>query len=407
MVGAASRSNCLVTPLPSISFGTDLRRPDLLETRPTQDLLLGIRDGHWQDAVNRVRSLPTNSAEQKAAKIQLPFCTWAGVFTQRRNSGLVQHAGQCGVDLDGLGETGAIAVLQTAVADPFCLAAFRSTRGEGVRLIFRIPQCSSEQHFAAFEQVAAHVRKIYNHEPDISGRDVGRASFVSFDRGLWLNVGAKTLPILFATETQRFTSSYRCVSPPLYGGMLAETCWSWFGRNHASAIPRVNGIGKTHFNLLDLGKAIAIHAHKVNSPLTPAIIDIAFDAWRNELVRNDVQLRCAPENYKTELITSVQGCVVKPWFKAAVEKWQRWARHKEFPIDGLPDEKILFAIRKHCWESKNREFYLGVRDAGLIAGVGYVTAWRMLRKLVTLGYLVKIGKPLHARHSQTYRLLKP
>jgi hypothetical protein len=82
-----------------ISFGLDVRRPGLLETRSTGEVLLGIQSGAWQDTVARVRSLPLDSAEQKAAKLALPYATWAGVFSRRANSGLVSHSGQIGVDL--------------------------------------------------------------------------------------------------------------------------------------------------------------------------------------------------------------------------------------------------------------------------------------------------------------------
>ena len=150
-----------MTTLPQISFGEDVRKPALLQRRDTREVLFGIRDGAWQETVASVRSLPNDSQEQNAAKARLPYCTWAGVFSYRANANLVRHSGQCGIDLDGLGDAGAVEVIQKAVADAHCLAAYRSTRGEGVRLIFRIPPCSPESHTAAFEQVASHVQRIY------------------------------------------------------------------------------------------------------------------------------------------------------------------------------------------------------------------------------------------------------
>jgi BT4734-like, N-terminal domain len=391
--------------LPSISFGEDIRRPNRLETRNTADVLFGIRDGEWQNAVVRVRSQPADSPAQKKAKLALPYATWSGTFSRRANNGLIRHSGQCGVDLDDLGGAGAIDVLQAAVADVFCLAAFRSARGEGVRLIFRIPPCSPENHAAAFEQVSAHVRKNYGHDADTSGKDVCRASFVSFDNGLWLNAAALVLPIELPDETQRLTRQYRCVSS-LYAGTLAETCWTWFGRHHASTTPCQDGTVKTHRNLLDMGKAVALHAHRIKTPLTPKIIEVTFDAWLAEHTRNNVRLRCSPDEYRAEFVTSVKGCERKPWFNAAAEKWLRWTRHGEFPRDAMPHERILFAIRQHCAESKSREFFIGVRDAALIAGVGYVTGWRMLRKLVASGCLKKLDVKRLPRHAETYMLLK-
>ena len=321
--------------LPSISFGDDVRRPDRLVTRNTQDVLFGVRDGHWREAVCHVRQLPPDSPEQRQAKLALPYATWAGVFTRRSNSALVQHSGQCGIDLDDLGEAGAVAVLQAAVADVYCLAAFRSARGEGVRLIFRIPPCSPENHVAAFEQVALHVQRIYGRDADESGKDVCRASFVSFDNGLWFNSAALILPIELPGDTQRFRGrNSLCVTP--YGGQLALTCWNWLGRHFASTAPVSGNAVKTHGSLLDLGKAVALHASRIREPLTPRVIDSAFESWLDEHRRQGLTLRCSPDDYRAEFVASVKGCERKPWFKSAAEKWIRWTRHGEFPRAGLP-----------------------------------------------------------------------
>ncbi len=102
-------------------------------------------------------------------------------------------------------------------------------------------------------------------------------------------------------------------------------------------------------------------------------------------------LRCSPDEYRARIVASVEGRERKPWFKSAAEKWLRWTRHKDFPRDGMPHEKILFAVRQHCAESKSREFFIGARDAGLVAGVSKDTAARMLRKLCEDGQLEKIG----------------
>jgi hypothetical protein len=386
-----------------VSFGLDIRRPGLLETRTTGEVLHGIASGAWRESVARVRELSANSPEQNAAKLALPFCTFAGVFTRRSNSGLAQHSGQVGIDLDGLGEAGAVAVLQAAVADAFCLAAFRSTRGEGVRLIFRIPPCSLENHTAAFEQVAEHVRNTYGRDADESGKDVCRASFVSFDRGLWFNAAAKILPLILPDDTQRFRErNSLCVTP--YSGQLALPCWNWLGRHFASTAPVSGNAVKTHGSLLDLGKAVALHASRIREPLTPRIIDSAFESWLDEHRRQGLMLRCSPDDYRVEFVASVKGCERKPWFKSAAEKWIRWTRHGEFPRAGLPHEKILFAVRRHCAEFGSPEFFIGVRDAALVAGISKETAGRLLRKLCADGQLEKNGERRQLRHAQDYRL---
>lgn len=386
-----------------ISFGLDITKPGQLETRTTGDILRGIASGAWEDGVLRVRSLPTDSAEQKAAKKLLPFSTWAGVFSYRRNESLREHAGQIGVDLDDLGEAKAVTTIQTAVADRFCLAAFRSTRGEGVRLLFPIPPCTPEHHSLAFEQVAEHVRNTYGCEVDESGKDVSRASFVSFDRGLWVNPSANVLPIIIPVSHSGIGGISRCV-PSAYGGQLALTCWNWFGRRYANIAPVSGDTVKTHKNILDLGLAIALHAERIKEPVTPRLIDSAFESWLRELNRQNVHLRGSPDEYRRELRQSIEGARRKCWFKSAAEKWIRWTRHKDFPHVAMPPEKILFAIRQHCVESKSNDFFIGARDAGLVAGVSYRTAARAIRKLCDDGQLEKIGERRQLRHAQDYRL---
>jgi VirE N-terminal domain len=389
-----------------VSFGLDLTKPGQLEIRTTGDLLHGIANGAWQDAVERVRSLPPDSTEQTAAKKLLPFSTWAGVFSYRRNQSLREHSGQIGVDLDNLGEVKAVATIQTAVADGYCLAAFRSTRGEGVRLLFRIPPCSPAQHGEAFEQVAEHVRNTYGCEVDESGKDVSRASFVSFDRGLWVNPSAQVLPVILSVTHSGNRDTARCVSSP-YAGQLAVTCWSWYGRHYASIAPTAGDTVKTHKNLLGLGKALALHAERIKEKLTPRLIDSAFESWWNEHEKQGVRLRGLRDEYRRELQTSIEGAQRKPWFKTAAEKWTRWTRHQDFPDSGKSPEKIMFAIRQHCAEAKSREFFIGGRDAGLVAGVSHSTAARTLLKLCEDCQIKKTkGRDL-SYHAQEYRLLKP
>ena len=236
-------------------------------------------------------------------------------------------------------------------------------------------------------------------------KNVSRASFVSFDAGLWFYGLAEVLPIETGLVHSGITTQTRCVSSALYSGQLEVTCWTWYGRHLAATSPRTDGTAKTHRSLLDLGKAVVLHAERIGERLNERHISAAFDAWLAEHARQGVRLRCSPSDYRREFVASVRGVEGKPWFRSAADKWLRWTRHKDFPKAGMPHERILFAIRQHCADAGGNEFFLGVRDAALITGGHFNTGARMLRKLVADGHLEKVAERRQPRHAQTYRLI--
>jgi len=399
----------MMTPVnisPPVSFGLNVRRPQELQTRATGSVLVSIRDGEWREPILNLRTMPPDSDQQREAKKKLPFVTWSGVFSYKANDRLLQHAGQIGIDLDGLSAADCTKAVQDAVADPFCLAAFKSARGGGVRLLFRIPPCNAKSHNAAFEQVAEHVRNVYGHDPDPHSRDVSRASFVSFDEGLWCYPNAKVLPVIVDLSHSDSCCVSRCVTPAVYSGELAMTPWTWMGRNHVGKSVKPNGTVYTHFKLLKLGMAMALHAARINHVLKHRDFDDAARAWFVEHQRKELRLRGNLDEYRAELRRNIEGARSKRWFKASVEKWTRWTRHPDFPKH--PVERLLFAICKHCEDAGTREFFIGARDAGLVCGASYRTGARLLNRLVRNGNLKLLTVPDKRLpfHSFDYRLIE-
>ena len=256
-----------------ISFGLNVRKPQALQARTTGDVLESIRAGEWREPILELRTMPLDSDQQRKAKQRLPYVTWSGVFRHRANEGLEHHAGQIGIDLDDLTAADCTKAVQDAIADQFCRAAFRSARACGVRLLFRIPPCNAEEHDSTFEQVAEHVRNVYGHEPDIVARDVSRASFVSFDEGLWCYPNAQVLPITLPLahserRLRRGREAHRCVTSAANSGRLTTGLWRSMGRFHVGDSVKPDGTVFTHVKLLDLGKAMALHAKRINHTLT-------------------------------------------------------------------------------------------------------------------------------------------
>jgi hypothetical protein len=392
-----------------VSFGLDITNPTKLQSLTVSEVLAAIRDGRWREQVEHVRSLPKDSKEQKVAKQRLPHVTWSGVFRHRCKTGLLQHSGLIGIDLDGVETADLAKVLQAAQGDLYCAAAFRSVRGNGVRLLFRIPQCNAEEHDWVFEQVAKHVRDTYNHEADSSGSDVSRASFISFDEGMWCFPDAQVLPVSKPRHTAiavKKLKAHRCVSSSLYAGELAVVVWAKMGRSHVGSSLKADGNVKTHEPLLKLGLAMALHAERMNYQLSAHDYDEAAREWFDEHKRKKLQLRGTLGEYRQELVLKTESARKKPWFKDAVFKWLRWTKHPEFPTE--PEERLMFAIHHHCQEAGKRQFFIGVRDAGLVGGMSYTTGARILLRLQEKGKirLLTLPEERKARHAYEYELVE-
>lgn len=87
--------------------------------------------------------------------------------------------------------------------------------------------------------------------------------------------------------------------------------------------------------------------------------------------------------------------------------WTRWTKHPDFPHSASREDKLMFAIRKHCAQTKNGTFFLGVRDASLVTGGTYRTAANVLTRLTKKGLLTKLPPPTSFRHAQSYALPTP
>ena len=392
-----------------VSFGLNIKKPAELATRTAGELLEGIRDGIWREPILRMRSLPYDCAEQRKAKLKLPYATWSGLFSHKSISGLQRHSGLIGIDLDDLSAADCTKSLQDAVADPYCLAEYRSARGHGVRLLFRIPPCTATQHDAVFEQVAEHVRNTYGHEADASGCDVSRASFVSFDKGLWCYPNAMVLPVvldLSHSDSTQATPLHRCVTSTDNTSETVILTWIRMGKLHVGDRVKPDGTVYTHSKLLKLGMAMALRAHRINHNLTMRDFEEATRAWFAAHERKGLRLRGNLAEYRDELRQGAEDARRKDWFDGCADKWTRWTRHPEYPV--RPRDRLLFAIRKHCEESGSTGFFLGARDAGLVLGKTYRTGARRLAELVENGQLKLLTVPNEWQpfNAYEYRLME-
>jgi hypothetical protein len=159
-------------------------------------LLDAIRNGKWRKQIENIRRVYASTegdsdAKRKAIdqfKKNLPAVTFSGRFSNRSSHALVQHSGLICADLDSLGANLLDVSLALCRSD-HVFALFRSTSGDGLKAVVKVPADAS-RHADSFRAIAAHVETLTGKKIDESGKDVCRLCFVSDDPEIYVNDGA-------------------------------------------------------------------------------------------------------------------------------------------------------------------------------------------------------------------------
>lgn len=151
-----------------------------------------IRTGRYCDHVPELRAALARGDEETACRLKkksLGFL-FSGIFSSRRNTGLLEHSGLIPADLDHL--DGKLAsIIATARKDPCTAMAYVTSSGCGLRLVYRCdPTRPHEEAFGAMER---HVLAVHGVHVDPQCRDVARMSFAAPDPDCYFNPAAQPL----------------------------------------------------------------------------------------------------------------------------------------------------------------------------------------------------------------------
>ena len=157
-----------------------------------------IRGGVSALATARLRSLP--SAQRPAFKrSNFDFCTFSGLFRQRKAEQLLRHSYLVCFDFDHLSDVEAVAL--TLIGDPYfeTMLLFRSPSGDGLKWVVSMEQnyayrerffpveTPASYHALFFYAVQHYLLTTYSLEVDEKCKDVSRACFLPFDPNAYLN----------------------------------------------------------------------------------------------------------------------------------------------------------------------------------------------------------------------------
>lgn len=153
-----------------------------MSLREIHDFIKNGRSG----IVIKLRGIKDEKEARSYKASKFDHCTFSGIFTHRKEDGLVQHSGLLCLDFDHLDDVES--VFQKLISDPRCPTAllFRSPSGDGLKWVVPIDvdQMSHEDWFYA---QSSYVHDTCGLEADNHCKDVCRACFLPRDVNVYMD----------------------------------------------------------------------------------------------------------------------------------------------------------------------------------------------------------------------------
>ena len=204
-----------------VSVGCNIKDPSEMLTFSLGEVLDGIGDVRTRDYVESYQNayddfVRSNGLKEeyekdiKPLKANIPYCTFSGSFSHRKNESLIKHSNVILIDIDNPklwdAETPCLNVeywRERLKEDSHVLFFFRSPTN-GFKLGF--VKGDDDKHLDSYVSAMTHCRDTYGLPVDESGKDVSRACFLNYDPDVWINWDAVQMPIIEGIEPRiKFT----------------------------------------------------------------------------------------------------------------------------------------------------------------------------------------------------------
>lgn len=151
---------------------------------PLEKSLERIRVGKSNNVLREIRK------GNKELKKKLPCIVFAGEFAERNGKGLIQHSGLMVVDFDKYPDTDTMNEhLDLLKQNKHFVGLFISPSGNGIKGVVRV---SNELDKETHPKIFKAFQKEFNYDYfDISGSDINRVCFESYDPNIYINYDAE------------------------------------------------------------------------------------------------------------------------------------------------------------------------------------------------------------------------
>lgn len=174
----------MISNIPNISYFEDFYSIENPDNIPLDVFLSFVKDGTYQDPIFHLRSEKDKKKRNKI-KEHLPGVTFSGLFSCRKDDGLIEHSGFICIDVDDLEDVESTKQLLIGGDQPdkFIYSCFYSTSGTGLRILFRI---KPEKHRESYYGISAYLMRNYGLITDPQSMVPSRSFCITYDPDLYL-----------------------------------------------------------------------------------------------------------------------------------------------------------------------------------------------------------------------------
>jgi hypothetical protein len=155
-------------------------------TMTPKEVYLLIRSTALKQRTESLRAISNEKEAKLFKKKNFPYLTFSGVFSSRKDIGLIEHSGCMVLDFDGINDPESIR--DRLIFDAYfeTVLLFTSPSGKGFKWVIEIDP-DGFTHAQAFVAISKYIWDTYGLKIDPSGKDVSRACFLPYDPSAFIN----------------------------------------------------------------------------------------------------------------------------------------------------------------------------------------------------------------------------
>jgi hypothetical protein len=176
----------------------DARSPKPIGREHFLDILTDIMGDTYKEPITKIRESKAKETKNKYKKLLLSF-TPCGSFSYRAIKSVIKYNSVVILDIDGL-DISKVKFLKAVLSrDGYVAAVFISPSGNGLKVFVNVDNEDPHKHKVCFEYckdyIEGHYSNIVKFTVDVSGKDISRLCFVSWDPEAYYNGSASVMEV--------------------------------------------------------------------------------------------------------------------------------------------------------------------------------------------------------------------